>query len=51
MTTVLEWFGALSAISTIAFLIWGWANAGEKKHDIAPKRQHTFTQFLQRPLE
>ncbi len=51
MTTILEWYGALSAISTIAFLILGWANAREKNRDIASKTQQTFTQFLQRPLQ
>ncbi len=26
---ILEWYGAISAISTVAFLIWGWAHNRE----------------------
>ena len=26
---ILKWYGAISAISTVAFLIWGWAHNRE----------------------
>jgi hypothetical protein len=29
MTAIIEWYGAISAISTAAFLTWGWAHGRE----------------------
>ena len=27
MTAIVEWYSAISAVSTAAFLTWGWAHA------------------------
>jgi hypothetical protein len=31
LTAILEWYGAISAISTVAFLAWGWALARRER--------------------